>query len=176
VLVRKNQTLGERRVGVQPKRYKRRGVRVGEIVFTHGLKRMGGDLGRARNDSVYQLQAENIGVGFLQPAVAVDDRRTKKRHSIDQQKQDGQRGQVMRAIDFPSEHPGTQQAIEQQVGEKKSQQQQWGKEQDAVADVIQDVVPGLVAKDEKSLLWGHLLQQRIVNDDAFRPAETGNIG
>src|SRR5262245_47868087 len=109
-------------------------------------------LPRAGYDAVNQFEPENVGAVFLEPAIPINDRRRKKRHSIDQQEQDRERSPVMHSIDPPALTPAIQDEIQQTISKVKRQQQNGCKEEDPIANVIQNVVPRFVPEDEKSFL------------------------
>ena len=57
--------------------------------------------------------------------------------------------------------------MEQLVGAEQRDQQDHGEKKKAVPDVIEDVVPGFVAKNKKCFLRSHFLEHIVVNNHAF---------
>src|ERR1700752_4830733 len=81
----------------------------------------------------------------------------------------------MRAVDLPSGAPAVERGVEQARRYVESHQQECAKKQNAVANVIEHIVPGFVAEDEKRFVRGHFLQQRVIDDHTLGSAESGDV-
>ena len=107
-----DETVGKRRMTVEPELDKGRRIRIGQIDFAEHLKGVGCDFGRVRHDAVDNLEAKDVGLMFLRAAESVGHRIKNKHQNLKDQQNNGQRGPILSAVNFPPRSPAMEQPME----------------------------------------------------------------